>query len=386
VKRALERVEVPDADGAAERGWRVVAAAYSGRAEARLRPRLRSPALVVAAIALIALVVVALTPPGGAVGDWVRERFVGTGDPPARLPAKPALAAVPGGGRLLVESASGPWVVHGDGSRRLLGSYSDATWSPRGLFVAAARGNELFAVTPAGRVRWVVERPQAVHTPRWAPSGYRVAYRAGTSVRVVAGDGTGDRLLAPAAGKATPAWRPGSAANVLAYVDRRDKVTVVDVDTRQVLWRRDTGGPPRLLAWSADGRRLLALRARFWRVLDGRGREVGFRPAPRRAAATAAAFAPRGHRFAVVLQRRASTDVLLARDDGRERLVFRGLGSFGGLAWSPDGRWIAVGWPSADQWLFLRPAPSRSPIPIDGVARRFDPRGGAAPRIVGWVP
>jgi DNA-binding beta-propeller fold protein YncE len=165
---------------------------------------------------------------------------------------------------------------------------------------------------------------------------------------------------------------------VLAYVDARNRVTVVDVDTRRVLWSRDVGGPPRAIAWSADGRRLLVLRARFWRVLDARGRRLQTRSIPSRTTAISAAYAPSGHRFAVVLERVGSTDVVL--DSGR--LLFRGAGRFGDLAWSPDGRWIAVGWPSADQWLFLRPTATRAPAAIDGVAPRFGP----TPRIAGWAP
>jgi hypothetical protein len=382
MKELLERVEVPEAAEAEERGWRVVAAAYEpgvAGGGSRVAGFVARPRLVaVIAAALFALIVVALTPPGGAVAQWVKERFVAE-SPPPRLPAKPALTRLPGGGRLLVRSSAGAWVVHADGSRRRLGSFDDATWSPHGLFVGVVRGNEVSAVTPGGSVRWVVERPTAVSAPRWAPSGFRVAYREGTSVRVVAGDGTGDRLLARGAGRATPAWRPGSAANVLAYVDGRARVTVVDVDTRRVLWRRAADGPARQLVWSADGRRLLVLRARFWRVRDGlSGRLVAAHGVESRTTAQSAAYAPTGHRFAVVLQRNGSTDVVL----GNGALLFRGAGRFQDVAWSPGGRWIAVGWPSADQWLFLRPTASRAPVAIDHVARRFGP----ATRIDGWAP
>ena len=54
-----------------------------------------------------------------------------------------------------------------DGSKRLLGAYRDASWSPFGLFVVAARGEQLVALEPDGSVRWTLARP-AVAFPRWA--------------------------------------------------------------------------------------------------------------------------------------------------------------------------------------------------------------------------
>ena len=47
-----------------------------------------------------------------------------------------------------------------DGSLRRLGDYSSAGWSPRGLFVVAARGRRLYAVEPDGTVRWSIVRPR----------------------------------------------------------------------------------------------------------------------------------------------------------------------------------------------------------------------------------
>src|ERR671934_220788 len=47
--------------------------------------------------------------------------------------AAPTLFRLPAPGRLLVESSEGPWVVQPDGSKRLLGRFLDASWSPHGL-------------------------------------------------------------------------------------------------------------------------------------------------------------------------------------------------------------------------------------------------------------
>ncbi|MEA2481761.1 MAG: hypothetical protein QOJ07_3683 [Thermoleophilaceae bacterium] len=388
----MREVVVPDAEAAEERSWRVTRAAFAEREAAEPAARQRSARtrwtvprarLAAAAVALIALVALALTPPGRAVAGWVRDAIRPDRSPPARVPARPVLASLPGGGRLLVLSPGGPWIVRADGSRRLLGPYDDATWSPHGLFVAATRGDALVAIAPDGRVRWSLGRPR-VSAPRWSPSGYRIAYRSGRELRVVAGDGTGDRLLARAAGPAAAAWRPATPGHVLAWPGRGGRVVVGDVDTRRTLGRSGSGEPPRRLDWSADGRRLLAVGAHGWRLLDARGRLLRSRRLPPGTTAGAAAFAPRGHAFALVRESAGAADVVLLP---RERLVFRGAGRLGDLAWSPDGRWLAIGWPSADQWLFVRAAPARRVVAIDRVARQFDPgrpRARAAPRIAGW--
>ena len=70
--------------------------------------------------------------------------------------AKPALRSLPAAGELLVESAQGPWIVREDGSKRLLGDYDEAAWSPHGLYVVAADGRELAALEPDGDVRWTL--------------------------------------------------------------------------------------------------------------------------------------------------------------------------------------------------------------------------------------
>ena len=51
----------------------------------------------------------------------------------------PALFSLPASGQLLVTADSGAWVVDEDGSKRLLGGYREASWSPFGRFVVASR-------------------------------------------------------------------------------------------------------------------------------------------------------------------------------------------------------------------------------------------------------
>jgi hypothetical protein len=386
----LRAVEVPDEAAAFSRGQAVVSAAFAERAPVAARPRFGPGARWATGGAAVAGFAV-LTPPGQAVIDSVRDSL---GRVEVREAARPALSRLPTGGSLLVESAEGPWVVRRDGSKRLLGPYREATWSPFGRFVGVTRANALLAVEPGGRVRWSLGRPR-VARPRWAPSGFRVAYLSGRDVRVVAGDGTGDRLI----GRGVAAeWRPlagGVTAvggqkvlvgtNVLAVARADGRVTVADVDSRQTFWTaRPVRGRVRALSWSADGRLLVAT-AREAVVIGQFGRVERRLPQPG-AVLVDAEFAPRGDRIALVRRRGSVSQVLLA-DSGRGRLRFAGSGRLSGVTWSPDGAWLLVPWPSADQFLFL-PATGGKPLQAaPGVAREFDPRAAVprrAPRPAGW--
>ena len=64
---------------------------------------------------------------------------------------------------------------------------------------------------------------------------------------------------------------------------------------------------------------------------------------------------------------------------GRGQLLFAGPGEFRDIVWSPDGRWLLVGWPTANQWVFLRLHPRK----IVGVARITQQFGHEA-RVSGW--
>jgi hypothetical protein len=146
-----------------------------------------------------------------------------------------ALFSLPADGRLLVVSDAGAWVVEPDGSKRLLGPYRDASWSPFGRFVAAARANELAALTPGGDLRWTLARPD-VRFPRWGGTrtDTRIAYFSRGRLRVVGGDGKGDRLLDADAALRPPSWLPG-AAHRLAYLRRDGSVRIVDADSGAVV-------------------------------------------------------------------------------------------------------------------------------------------------------
>jgi hypothetical protein len=309
----LDEIQPPA--GAEERAWHVARAAFEERSPVPRRAKPWRPVLVLAAAAILAAVVA--SPPGQAVLDSIRES-VGIER------AQPALFSLPAPGPLLVVSDDGPWIVQPDGSKRLLGRYREASWSPFGRFVVAARTNELAALEPDGDVRWSLGRP-GVRFPRWAGSetDTRIAYLSGSTLRVVAGDGTGDRLLRRNVSAKAPAWLPGSGFR-LAYTDRGGRQAVVDADT-------------------------------------GRAFPIEAVPAP----------------SAVIQKRGASSEVEL---DGRT--VFRGTGAFRDVARSPDGRWLLVTWPTADQFVFVRVGRPRTIVASSAITEQFG--GGAFPRIAGW--
>ncbi len=306
MKRELERIEIPGEREARERCWTVVSVAF-GQREPQPRRRSWKP---VAALVLAAAVIAGLaSPPGRAVLDEIRE-VVGVQQ------SAPALFSLPAPGRLLVTADSGAWVVEQDGSKRRLGDYREASWSPFGRFVVASRPNELVAVTPEGDVRWSLARPN-VRFPRWGgtKTDTRIAYLSGGELRVVGGDGKGDRVLDRRAARRAPLWRPGT-AHVLVYARLDGTVRVVNADTGAVLLRNTAQG-------------------------------------------------------------------LLAQDEeAAVREVLGASADVGTPVRSPDGRWLAAGWPEADQLVFVRTAGGRQIRAVANVSAQF--RSRSFPTIAGW--
>jgi hypothetical protein len=375
-------------DDARERAWRVVQAAYAEyepRRRRSVRPRRRLVALAVAAALLPvgAAGAAAASAPNSAVGEWVRG-VLGVGE----RDAAPALVHVPGGGRLLVQGGDGAWVVFADGAKRRLGGYAGAAWSPRGRFVIAWQGSELTALDPGGRVRWSLARAGRVDLARWSPvDGFRIAYLVDDELRIVNGDGTGDRRYSTARHAVAPAWRPDD-AHVLAYVDARDRVNVAAVDTRRRLWRSAPLRGPVALTWSPDGSRLLVTtRGRV--LLFGRsGQRLASRAMPAGSAVQNAQWAPRGSDVAIIRRSEEAdrSEVLLLQGTRAlgGRVLFTGPGRFGALAWAPEGDRLLIGWPAADQWLFLRPRGDGRLTAVANIARQFTP-GATSPPFPGTV-
>jgi WD40 repeat protein len=243
--------------------------------------------------------------------------------------------------------------------------------------VVGARSNELAALEPTGRVRWTLARA-GVRLPRWAgtPADTRIAYFARDGLHVVAGDGTGDHLVSDAAVPlAPPAWRqqPGGTWT-LAFVGSRGRVTVVDPDAGGIEYELPPLVAPRALAWSPSGTLAVASR-------DGVDVYAGRRRLAHRrlSGVSAVAFAPDGRALAVL----RGNEVLLYGPRLRTPWrLFAGTGRLSGLAWSPDGRWLLVGWPSANQWLFVRTAGRHRLVAVSNVAEQF--RSSVFPRVAGW--
>jgi dipeptidyl aminopeptidase/acylaminoacyl peptidase len=363
--------QAPGEREAEDRSWPVVRAAFATRIPV---PRRRARWPLFAAAAAAAIVAATLSPPGLAVLGSIRDAVRGEPN------AKPALFSLPTG-RLLVDSTRGVWVVERDGSKRLLAGYRDASWSPHGLFLAAVSGDELRALEPDGDVHWSIGRPR-LRFPRWSDAGHRderIAYLSGKTLRVVGGDSRGDHVVGTAL-LVAPAWRPGT--HTVAYVDRRGRVAVVDADSGHRLWARRAQQAPAGLGWSADGRFLLAWGASSITVFGGVNGAVRLEPlGPGAAPVADATFSGSGNAVAFVQE--ADTRSVLwvyptLRPDGTAaRRVFTGAGVFDRVLWSPNGRWLLLSWPSADQWLFLRSAAVRKLEPVSGIASAFG--AGAVP-------
>jgi WD40 repeat protein len=393
LRRRLQDAPIPDEHGARERGWRVVRAAFQGHRPPTHAARVPARLGIAIAVAGLALVLV-LTPAGAKVVDVVRDVVQ-----PGEENARPALTSLPAPGDLLVTSPKGPWIVHRDGSKRLLGAYDDATWSPHGLFAAVTRDRELTAVDPFGTVRWSIPSEHPVSDPAWSPSGVQVAYLSGGSLRVVAGNGTDDHLLANRVARVAPAWRPlreplpvgeianGPGTNVLAYADRRGRVTARDVDSGAVLWRTDRYvSPIRALEWSADRSRILVRTDSFVDFLDARGRVVSRVTMP----TIDASMSPNGRQVAFIRRTQSGDSRLLVtgRDGGgAPQSLLSGPGRITTPTWSPDGKLLLVAWPDADQWVFNDPAHPRRVDPVGHISRQFDPGATGRPpfpTISGW--
>jgi hypothetical protein len=375
--RRLRNARAPSEGASEQRAWEVARAAYVARpARSRRRTRAR---LVLVPVVIAVVGVLALTPAGATVHRWI-EQTLGVRH------ARTALFSLPSGGRILVSGRGGAWTVAADGSRRRLGPWPTATWSSHGLYVAVASANELRAVDDRGTTRWSLARP-SVRFPRWfAPDGYRVAYLSRSTLRVVAGDGTGDHELAGGVAGVAPAWRAGHPYQLAYVADGGRTVVVRNTDPPGVVvWSHRLPAPARLLSWSADGSRLLVVSGDGTvAVYGGNGNLVarlspsaGERPID-------AALSPDGHMLALLTDHDVSLIDLSSGGSEPARRLFSGQG-LRQLAWSPDGQWLLVSWPAADQWIFLHAGGRPRLIAVSRIAQQFGAAGGTHfPRLDGW--
>jgi hypothetical protein len=419
--KGLREVPIPEPADAEERGRRIVAAAFAERtnddesrhselrgamtprtSEGRSRRPFPRLALGLSLAALLAILL--LSPAGADVRDWVGDAFTASAPRP-----EPTLARVPGGGHLLVQTGEGPVVVQADGSRRLLGDYEGATWSPHGLFVAAFEKRTLSALEPDGMPRWSITAAQRVAAPRWSPSGERIVYRSGFNLRVVAGDGTEDRLLAGSTAAGTPpdarispayvppAWSPAG-EDALAYVTGAARLRILDSETGAVL-----AGAPALqritwMDWADGGRKILEASPGTLRLRPVLRAGHPSRPAlgkarrlklPPRATVNDAALAPQTPLVAVSVThwRKHGTysEVLIFRPGQPPRTLLSVPGSLWQVEWSPDGERLLVAWPGANQWLFL-PLGRGKGRAIANISKAIAPSGRPTsfPQLEGW--
>jgi hypothetical protein len=363
VERRLRTATAPNELAAEARAWDVARDVFAERSPTPPpRPLAR---YLVAPLAVALAAILALTPAGAAVHRWI-DQTLGVKH------ARPALFSLPTSGQILVAGAGGVWTIRPDGSKRRLAAGDEAAWSPHALYVAVAGRDQLAALTPRGMTVWSVARPE-VRFPRWyPPNGYRLAYLSAGNVRVIAGDGTGDRLLAGGVESVAPAWRPDHPYQ-LAYLVRGGIVVVRDSDSGVVTWSRRVRAAPRMLGWSPDGRRLFVLAGDTAIVYDGSGRVILRATGP--TGLRDGSFSPDGRTLALL----SASELTVTGPRGLTRSVFAGAG-LGQLAWSPDGRWLLVTWPAANQWVFIHVAGRPRITAVSRIVQQF----GSFPGLEGW--
>jgi len=378
LSRALREAPLPGEGAARERARRTVLAAHAA-APRHTRPR---AAAVVTAIVLTLAGAGVLTRPGQAVGEWVQRQLeiARPAKPnPTPAPTRQRGLELPAPGRLLVASDRGLWIVAGDGRRKRLGDWTTGSWSPHAKHIVVASGRTVAAIRPDGTVRWRHTLAAPVHDPRWAPNGFHVAYRAGTRMHVIWGNGINDATLPGRAATTAPAWQP-NADRTLAWARADGTVIVQDAYTGLILWRHQ-GGPVRHLSWSADGRRLLIAGAKHAAIYaPGAGAVTSRRRARRVRVArgetlAAAAFAPSGSRLALAVSSGGVTRITLR---GAKAALAERSEPIRSLTWSPDGRWLVAGWKSGAAYLI-----SARDTDVRGLAD-VPKRLGGQVRTLGW--
>ncbi len=223
VRDALAGLPGPDA-AATERARR----AALGALDTPRRPSRRRGRWALAAAGVAAAVVVT----AGAVALAATDRLgvrIGKEDP-APSSTSAATPVPPAAGRVALPPEARGLAVVADG-RMWLGTATglgiqglpveSAELSPNASFVAVGLGDSLVALAPDGRRAWSHPAGGRVVAAAWAPNPIAIAYvvQRGdrTELRVIEGDGDGDRLVDPDVAPVRPSWRADTGA--IAYAD-----------------------------------------------------------------------------------------------------------------------------------------------------------------------
>jgi WD40 repeat protein len=384
VRRSLVSVVVPGELEARRRGWTVVREVFDDLEPVPPPVSRRWP--IFAAAAAVVVIAAAITPPGRAVLGGVRdaigrEKVVGVKG------AQPSLFSLPAKGRVLAVSTRGPWVINPDGSKRLLGAYRAAAWSPFGKYIVATKVNQLDTLEPGGRLHWSIAKP-GITDARWGGTATdtRIAYLSGSALHVIGGNGEGDRILVAKAAPVAPSWKAGD-EHVLVYATPDRHVRIVDTDSGHVVggWQ----GGPKQLAFSPDGKAILA---RSSKAIDTYS-AIGFHTAHLTGGKFVdAAWAPTAGTLAYVtfdpVAQRSTVWAVDRSGAGRPQQLFGGAGRIGSVTWSPDGRWVLASWDSADQWVFIRSGDGATKVVArSSISEQLNGHpGGAFPAVAGWSP
>jgi len=143
---------------------------------------------------------------------------------------------------------------------------------------------------------------------------------------------------------------------------------------------------PHELMWAPDGRRLVVVSAHAARMYSAAGAPAGAVMLPARDSVNDAALSPDGANLALVVNR---SQVVVA-GQGRLRQLPGGAG-VRDVSWSPDGRWLLVAWPAADQWVFVRAAGAPRVAAVSRIAQQLSAGAstgsvpaGSFPQLDGW--
>jgi hypothetical protein len=183
------------------------------------------------------------------------------------------------------------------------------------------------------------------------------------------------------------AWRPGHAYE-LTYADASSRIVTRDADTGAVIWTVAPRTRISEIAWAADGALLLALGPDGARLYNPRGRLVHSIASARGAPILDGAISADARSVALIRGGVGGDVVLASLSAGsvpKLRPVLPGNG-LRQLEFSPDGRWLLVSWPLADQWVFVRVAGKPRIAAVSRIKRQFMIRSAARgfPEIEGW--